>query len=80
MNRSTSEVSSSAQEMIEGNKLIFKNIADLQESSDVMKTTMDGMTAGVKKINESGSDLSSITAKMKSSIDEIGGQINQFTV
>ena len=59
MNRSTSEVSSSAQEMIEGNKLIFKNIADLQESSGVMKTTMD---------------------EMKSSIDEIGGQINQFTV
>ena len=80
MNRSTSEVSSSAQKMIEGNKLIFKNIADLQESSGVMKTTMDEMTAGVKKINESGSDLSSITAKMKNSINDIGSQIGQFTV
>ncbi len=66
--------------MIEGNKLIFKNIADLQESSGVMKTTMDEMTAGVKKINESGSDLSNIADKMKNSISDIGEQINQFTV
>ena len=80
MNRSTSEVSSSAQEMIEGNKLIFKNIADLQDSSGIMKVKMDEMSEDAKKISQSGSELSEIADKMKDSIHEIGGQIDQFTI
>ena len=77
---STTEVRNSAQEMIEGNKLIFRNIDDLQESSSLMKTTMDEMSTGARKINESGTELSEISDKMKDSINDIGGQIDQFTV
>ena len=80
MNMSTSEVSNSAQEMIEGNKLIFRNIASLQESSSVMKNSMDEMSAGARKINESGAELSQISDEMKDSITDIGEQIGQFTV
>ena len=80
MNMSTTEVRNSAQEMIEGNKLIFRNIDDLQESSSLMKTTMDEMSTGARKINESGTELSEISDKMKDSINDIGGQIDQFTV
>ena len=80
MNSSTAEVRNAAQEMIEGNKLIFRNIAALQETSETMKTSMDEMSAGARKINESGADLSLIASKVKDSIIEIGGQINQFTV
>ena len=80
MNSSTSEVSHAAQEMIEGNKLIFRNIAALQDTSSTMKTSMEEMSAGARRINESGADLSLIANKVKDSIIEIGGQINQFTV
>ena len=66
--------------MIEGNKLIFRNIAGLQESSGAMKTSMDEMSIGAKRINESGEDLSSIANRVKDSITEIGEQIDQFTV
>ena len=80
MNMSTQEVSNAAQEMIEGNKLIFRNIAGLQESSGTMKTSMDEMSIGARKINESGEGLSEIANKVQDSISEIGEQINQFTV
>ncbi len=80
MNVSTTEVSNAAQEMIEGNKLIFQNIAGLQESSGTMKISMDEMATGAKRINESGEELSEIVNRVKDSINEIGEQINQFTV
>ena len=76
----STEVRNSAQEMIEGNKLIFRNIADLQDSSTVMKSSMDEMSIGARKINESGSELSQISEQMKDSIADIAGQIDQFTV
>ena len=80
MNESTSEVSTSAKEMIEGNKLIFNNIAGLQEASSNMKSSMDEMSIGARKIDESGSELSQIADNMKNSITGIGTQIDQFTV
>jgi methyl-accepting chemotaxis protein len=66
--------------MIEGNKLIFNNIASLQDSSNTMKESMEEMSLGAEKINESGKQLSSISEKMKDSITDMGEQIDQFTV
>ena len=80
MNMSTTEVSNAAQEMIEGNKLIFRNIAGLQDSSGTMKASMDEMAVGAKRISETGEQLSEIVSRVKDSITEIGGQIDQFTV
>ena len=45
-----------------------------------MKSSMDEMSVGARKINESGSELSQISEQMKDSITDIGGQIDQFTV
>ena len=54
--------------------------AKTSDSSGTMKTSMDEMSIGARKINESGSELSQISEQMKDSITDIGGQIDQFTV
>ena len=66
--------------MIQGNKLIFNNIASLQESSNMMKDSMEEMAVGAEKISDSGKQLSYISEKMKDSITDMGEQIDQFTV
>lgn len=40
----------------------------------------DEMPDGAKRINESGEQLSEIVSRVKDSINEIGNQIDQFTV
>ena len=45
-----------------------------------MKTRMSKMEGGAKKINATGSSLSSISDEMAKSIDDIGNQVNQFKV
>jgi methyl-accepting chemotaxis protein len=45
-----------------------------------MKDSMEEMSLGAEKINESGKQLSSISEKMKDSITDMGEQIDQFTV
>lgn len=59
---------------------IILAIAGLQDSSNAMKSSMDEMSIGAKRINENGTELSQISTQMKDSIAEIGGQIDQFTV
>ena len=66
--------------MTEGNKVILKNMEGLQDSSNAMKTSMDEMAVGAKKINETGAELSEIAIQMKGSIEEIGKQMGQFTI
>lgn len=41
---------------------------------------MDEMLTGAKKINETGSSLSEIAGHVGTSINEIGNQVDQFTV
>ena len=43
-----------------------------------MNRSMDNMANGARKINETGSELVSISSKLKDAIDGIGEQINQF--
>ena len=45
-----------------------------------MKLSMEEMSAGARKINETGVVLSDISAAMKDSIEKIGGEIDQFKV
>jgi hypothetical protein len=45
-----------------------------------MQTRVEGMTLGAKKIKEIGHELREISEKIKSSIDEIGFQIDKFKV
>jgi len=64
--------------MRDGNQMILQAVHQLQESSVNMNRSMDNMANGARKINETGSELVSISSKLKDAIDGIGEQINQF--
>ena len=80
MNDSTSVVISAVKEMSEGNAAILKEIQNLQSSTMELKQNMDKMESGAQVIRETGKTLSSISSQMGESIDEIGGQVDQFQV
>ncbi|MBQ0040121.1 MAG: methyl-accepting chemotaxis protein, partial [Treponema sp.] len=69
-----------SREMSEGNKQILSEVKNLQDATQVMKLSMEEMSAGARKINETGVVLSDISAAMKDSIEKIGGEIDQFKV
>ena len=80
MNDSTLEVHTAGQEMAEGNKAILEEVRNLQDATGAMQDSMKLMTAGARKINETGEALRGIASQMEASINEIGGQIDQFKV
>ena len=80
MNDSTSVVISAVKEMSEGNTAILKEIQNLQSSTMELKQSMDTMESGAEVIRQTGNALSEISTQMGQSIDEIGGQVDQFQV
>jgi Methyl-accepting chemotaxis protein len=80
MNDSTAEVRTASSEMSAGNKAILDEVRNLQEATTGMRDSMAEMSAGAKKINETGKALMSVADRVTSSIDEIGSQVDQFTV
>lgn len=60
--------------------IVNGSTALIAESSATMKTSMDEMSIGARRISESGTELSEISEKMKDSITDMGEQIDQFTV
>ena len=45
-----------------------------------MKASMDEMSVGAQKINETGAVLTEVADRMKDSIIKIGNQIDEFKV
>ena len=80
MNDSTSVVISAVKEMSEGNAAILKEIQNLQSSTMDLKQSMDSMESGAEVIRQTGNALSEISSQMGQSINEIGGQVDQFQV
>ena len=80
MNDSTQIVLSAVNEMSEGNAAILKEIQNLQSSTIELKRNMEQMQNGAETIQQTGNSLSEISDKMSNSIDEIGGQVDQFQV
>ena len=80
MNDSTIEVRTASEEMSIGNKQILDEVRRLQDATTVMKGSMEEMSIGAKKINSTGAMLTEIAGKMKTSISQIGSQIDQFKV
>ena len=80
MNDSTDIVLSAVNEMSEGNAAILKEIQNLQSSTTELKQSMDQMEAGAESIRQTGTALSEISSQMEASINEIGGQVDQFQV
>ncbi len=66
--------------MSEGNQMILREVSALQEFTRAMNGSMEEMSIGAEKINETASALTTIAADVKDSIDQIGGQIDQFKV
>ena len=80
MNDGTVEVHSASQEMLQGSQSILNVIEKLQQSAGVMTETMNEMDRGARAIDETRVSLETISDKVKGSIAEIGGQIDQFKV
>jgi methyl-accepting chemotaxis protein len=80
LNSSTSEVRNSSQEMSGRNKQIVQDMTILKESTDMMNTSMEEMSVGARKINETGSTLSEIAHQVRNSINKIGAQVDLFKV
>ena len=66
--------------MAEGNKQILSEIKRLQDTTYVITKSMEEMSEGAKKINETGAGLSEVSSKMKEAISDIGSEIDQFKV
>ena len=80
MNSTTCEVKDSSVEMRDGNTQMLRIVHNLQDATDLINRSMDDMSSGAKTISESESSLKYISSKMKGAIDDIGNQINKFTV
>ena len=80
MNDSTSEVRIASREMSEGNKAILDEVKNLQSATGVILNSVDEMARSAQRINETGETLNVISSKMRSSISDIGNQIDQFSV
>lgn len=77
---STQEVRSASKEMSDGNKAILEEIKILQDATVLIKNSMIEMSAGAKGINQTGVNLTEISKKMESSIEQISGEIDLFKV
>ncbi len=80
MNDSTGEVKNAAREMSEGSNAILKEVQLLQADTQDMKREMDEVAAGARRIDTTGTALSSISDNMSASIRDIGSQVDQFEV
>ena len=80
MNDSTVEVSSASSEMSSESGVIKGEMEHLQNVATVMKQSMDEMQVGAHQISETGSMLTDVSSRVAQSIDNMGSQIDQFTV
>jgi len=66
--------------MSEGNKTILEEVKNLQDATHRMQDSMNEMSIGARKINETGANLIDITNRIDGSITGIGTQIDKFKV
>jgi len=80
MNDTTSEVKTASSEMSAGQKSILEEIRKLQEATTQMKEKMSEMSKGAKHIGDTGVKIETVSKNVRSAIDSIGSQIDQFKV
>ena len=80
MNDSTMEVRDAGKEMSAGNQAILEEIQRLENNATNMSQCMESMTNSAEKIRENGNVLGTISGKLRTTIDTIGEQIDQFKV
>ncbi|MCF0241351.1 MAG: methyl-accepting chemotaxis protein [Treponema sp.] len=80
MNDSTLEVRNAGREMSAGNQAILEEVCHLEDNAGRMSQCMESMTESAGKIRESGTVLGEISERLRTSIDTMGSQIDQFKV
>ncbi|MBQ7160058.1 MAG: cache domain-containing protein [Treponema sp.] len=80
MNDSTVEVQRSSKTMSDQKDAVIDGMGHLRDATDVMKESMEEISIGARKINETGATLSEISGKVQDAIDKIGSQVDLFTV
>jgi methyl-accepting chemotaxis protein len=80
MNDNTSEVRAASHEMAEGNKSILTEIDQLRNTTGVIRDSMNKISQSAGDIKETSNSLSEIADSVSSAVDQIGGQIDLFTV
>ena len=74
----TFEVKNASHEMKEGNQMILGEVQNLQNTTLVIKDSMQEMSAGAKSMNQTSAALSEISSQVSDSIKKIGEEIDQF--
>ena len=80
MNDSTVEVQRASKTMSDQKDAVTSGMGHLRDATDVMKESMEEISIGARKINETGATLSEISGKVQDAIDKIGSQVDLFTV
>jgi methyl-accepting chemotaxis protein len=80
MNDSTMEVKTASSEMSAGQKAILDEVQRLQEATSSMKGKVAEMSKGARRIGETGTRLESVSKNVRTAINDIGDQIDQFKV
>ncbi len=80
MGDATSEVKDASVQMAVDNKAIYAEAEVLKQSTVLMNENVEKMKGSAKKMKENGTALSSIALKVKTSINEIGTQIDEFKI
>ena len=80
MNDSTVDVQQSSKNMEVQKENVLKEMDVLNNSTSLMKNSMEEISIGAKAINDTGSALSEISEQVQDAIGKIGDQIDLFTV
>ena len=80
MNDSTVDVQQSSKNMEVQKENVLKEMDVLNNSTSLMKNSMEEISIGAKAINDTGAALSEISEQVQDAIGKIGNQIDLFTV
>ncbi len=80
MTDSTAEVRTASEEMQQGTKIILDDVAKLQDATGSMQDSMKAMENAVRKIHTTGGELNELSGRLNISVDDIGNQVDQFSV
>ena len=80
MNNNTSEVRAASHEMAIGNQQILKEVDQLRDTTSVIKESMAKISNSAENIKGTSSALNDISGSVHKTVEEIGSQIDLFTV
>ena len=80
MNDNTTEVRAASHEMAVGNQQILNEVDHLRDTTSVIKESMAKISESAENIKASSNALNDISGSVQKTVEEIGSQIDLFTV